>query len=84
MCACKESDVRESPNESTLAGGEGQGGRGETCHSQYRESPVSSVIERTVFKKELKMLFTSLFVLSNIFCHDSSLNLSLNSFIEYK
>jgi hypothetical protein len=45
MCACKEIDVRESPNDSTLAVGEGQGGRGETCHLQYREGPVPSVIE---------------------------------------
>jgi hypothetical protein len=45
MCACKVTDVRESPNDSTLAGGEGQGGRGEMCHLQYRESPVSPVIE---------------------------------------
>jgi hypothetical protein len=45
MCACKETDMRESPNNSTLAGREGQGGHGETCHLQYRESPISSVIE---------------------------------------
>jgi hypothetical protein len=45
MCACKETDVRESPNDSTLTGGEGQGGRGKTCHLQYRGSPVSSVVE---------------------------------------
>jgi hypothetical protein len=48
MCACKETDVRESQNDSTLAGGEGQGGREEMCHPQYRESPVSSMIEHTV------------------------------------
>jgi hypothetical protein len=30
MSACKETDVRESPNVSIFAGGEGQGGRGET------------------------------------------------------
>jgi hypothetical protein len=45
MCACKETDVRESPNDSTLPGREGQGSHGETCHPQYRESPVSSVAE---------------------------------------
>jgi hypothetical protein len=45
MCACKETDVRESPNDSTLAGGEGQGSRRETRHPIYRESPVSSVAE---------------------------------------
>jgi hypothetical protein len=32
MRACKETDARESPNESTLAGGEGKGSRGETYH----------------------------------------------------
>jgi hypothetical protein len=49
MCACKETDMRESPNDSTLAGGEGQGSRGETCHPNYRESPVSSVAEHSLF-----------------------------------
>jgi hypothetical protein len=48
MCACEETDIRESPNDSTLAGGERQGSRGETWHLQYRESPVSSMIECTV------------------------------------
>jgi hypothetical protein len=49
MCAWKETDVRESPNDSTLAGGQGQGGHGETCHLQYRESPVSSVTEHPLY-----------------------------------
>jgi hypothetical protein len=48
MCACKETDVRESPNNSTVAGGEGQGSRGETCHPHYRESPVSSVADHSL------------------------------------
>jgi hypothetical protein len=48
MCACKETDVRESPNDSTLASGEGQGSRGETCHPIYRESPVFTLPERGV------------------------------------
>jgi hypothetical protein len=48
MCECKETDVRESPNDSTLAGGEGQGSRGEPCHPQYREIPVSFVIEHSL------------------------------------
>jgi hypothetical protein len=39
MCACKETDVRESPNDSTLAGRERHGNRGETCHPIYYESP---------------------------------------------
>jgi hypothetical protein len=48
MCACKETDVRESPNDTTLAGGEGQGSHRETCHPIYRDSPVSSLSERDV------------------------------------
>jgi hypothetical protein len=39
MCACKETDVRESPNVSIFAGGEGQGGRGETGYSVFVKSP---------------------------------------------
>jgi hypothetical protein len=49
MYACKETDVRELPNDSTLAGGEGNGSRGETCHPHYRESPVSSVAEHPLY-----------------------------------
>jgi hypothetical protein len=45
MCACKESDVRESPNTSTPADGEGHGSHGETFQPIYGESPVSSVAE---------------------------------------
>jgi hypothetical protein len=48
MCACEETDVRESPNNSTLADGEGHGSRGETFHPHYRENPVSSLAERGV------------------------------------
>jgi hypothetical protein len=48
MCACKETDMRKSPNDSTLAGGEGHGSRGETCHPHCRENPVSSSAERGV------------------------------------
>jgi hypothetical protein len=48
MCACKETDVRESPNDSTLAGGEGQGSRGETCYATSDENPVSSMSVRGV------------------------------------
>jgi hypothetical protein len=39
----------ESPNDSTLAGGEGQGSCGETFNPIYRESPISSVAERSLF-----------------------------------
>jgi hypothetical protein len=35
MCACKETDVRESANDSTLASGEGHGSCGEMCHPIY-------------------------------------------------
>jgi hypothetical protein len=45
MCACKYTDVRESPNDSTLAGREGQGSRRETIHPIYHQSPISSVAE---------------------------------------
>jgi hypothetical protein len=41
----KKLDMWESPNDSTLAGEEGHGSRGETCHPIYRENPVSSVAE---------------------------------------
>jgi hypothetical protein len=48
MCACKETDVRESPNDSTFAGGERQGSRRETFHPIYGENPVSSVVEHSL------------------------------------
>jgi hypothetical protein len=51
MCACKETDVRDTPNDSILAGGEGQGSRGETCHLHYCESPVSSMAEHPLLNK---------------------------------
>jgi hypothetical protein len=49
MCACKETDLRESPNDSTLAGREGQGSSREMCHPIYRESCISSLPERGVW-----------------------------------
>jgi hypothetical protein len=48
MCACKETDVRESPNDRTFVGGEGQGSPGETCYATLDENPVSSLPERGV------------------------------------
>jgi hypothetical protein len=51
MCACKETDVRESPNDSILPGGEGQGSRGETCHPQYRENPSYSMAEHPLHQE---------------------------------
>jgi hypothetical protein len=51
MCACKETDVRESPNEITPAGGEGQGSRGEIFHLLYGKSPVSSVAEHPLLSR---------------------------------
>jgi hypothetical protein len=49
MCACKETDMRESPNDSTFSGREGQGSRGETCYATFDEDPVSSVPEHSVY-----------------------------------
>jgi hypothetical protein len=51
MCARKETDLRESPNDSTPAGGVVQGTRGETCYATFDENPVSSFPERTVFHR---------------------------------
>jgi hypothetical protein len=48
MCARKETDMRESPNDSTLAGGEGQDSHEETCHLFCHESPISSLPECSV------------------------------------
>jgi hypothetical protein len=39
MCACKETDVRESPNVSIFAAGEMQGSRGETGYSRFVKTP---------------------------------------------
>jgi hypothetical protein len=43
MCARKETDVRESPNNSNFAGRERQGSRGETCYAMFDKNPVSSL-----------------------------------------
>jgi hypothetical protein len=49
MCACKKkTDMTESPNDSTLAGGEGHGSRGETFRPHYHENAVSYLLERGV------------------------------------
>jgi hypothetical protein len=48
MCACTETDVRESANDCTLNSGEGHSSRGETFHLLCCASPVSSSAERTV------------------------------------
>jgi hypothetical protein len=45
MCARKETDVRESLNDSTFAGGERQGSHGETCYAMFDENPFSSLPE---------------------------------------
>jgi hypothetical protein len=50
MCACKETDVRESGNDCTLTSREGHGSCGETCHPMYNKKPVSSMIIRTVLQ----------------------------------
>lgn len=48
MCACKETDARESPNDCTLASGEGHGSRGETFHPLCAACPASSSAEHPV------------------------------------
>jgi hypothetical protein len=48
ICACKETDVRESPNVSIFAGGERQGSRGETGYAIFVKNPDSPLLERTV------------------------------------
>jgi hypothetical protein len=52
MCACKEADVKEWLNNSTLAGGEGQGSREETRYATFEENPVSSLPECGVFREQ--------------------------------
>jgi hypothetical protein len=49
MCACTETDVRESANDCTLASREGHGSRGETFHPICAARPVYSSAERSVF-----------------------------------
>jgi hypothetical protein len=49
MCARKETDVRESANDCTLAGGEGHGSCGETCYAIFDENSVFPFVVRTVF-----------------------------------
>jgi hypothetical protein len=48
MCACTETDVRESANDCILASREGHGSRGETFQPIYFASPVSSSVEHPV------------------------------------
>jgi hypothetical protein len=48
MCACTETDVRESANDCILASGEGHGSRGETFQPIYVASPISSSVEHPV------------------------------------
>jgi hypothetical protein len=58
--------VRESPNDSTLAGGEGQGSRGETCHPHYCESSVSSMAEHPLLQIYDKVQLTSKYKIFNL------------------
>jgi hypothetical protein len=53
MCACTETDVRESANNCTLASREGHSSRGETFHLLYIASPISSSAEHTVYNISL-------------------------------
>jgi hypothetical protein len=48
MCACAETDVRESANDCILSSGEGHGSRGETLHPICAARPVSLSSERSV------------------------------------
>jgi hypothetical protein len=48
MCACKETDVRESANDCTLASGEGHGSCEEMCYATFDENPISTLVVRTV------------------------------------
>jgi hypothetical protein len=48
MCACTETDMKESANDCILASGEGHGSRGETFQPIYIASPVSSSVEHPV------------------------------------
>jgi hypothetical protein len=48
MCACKETDVRESVNDCTFTSEEGHGSRGVTCHVTFDESPISSLVVHPV------------------------------------
>jgi hypothetical protein len=50
MCACTETDVRESANDCILASRENHGSRGETFQPIYVASPVSSSVEHPVLK----------------------------------
>jgi hypothetical protein len=49
MCACTETDVRESANDCILASGEGHGCCGETFQPIYIVSPISLSVEHPVF-----------------------------------
>jgi hypothetical protein len=51
MCACTETDVRESANDCTLASGEGLSSRRETFSPLYAARSVSSPGELTVVAK---------------------------------
>jgi hypothetical protein len=61
MCACTETDVRESANDCTLASGEGHRSHGGTFLSLYAASPVSSFAERTVASHERKEILSSMY-----------------------
>jgi hypothetical protein len=64
MCICKETVVRDSPNDSIFAGGKRQGSRGETCYATFDENPVSSLPERGVIMSLLCDIS---------FCNDNSI-----------
>jgi hypothetical protein len=55
MCACKETDVRESVNDCTLASGEGHGSCGGMFHVPYDENPIFSLVVHPVVKETTGM-----------------------------
>jgi hypothetical protein len=49
MCACTETDMRESAKDCTLASGEGHSSHGEMFHQFCAASSVSSSVEHSVY-----------------------------------
>jgi hypothetical protein len=49
MCACTETDVRESANDCILASGEGHGSRGERCTRSAQQDPCPHPVNALYF-----------------------------------
>jgi hypothetical protein len=56
MCACTETDVRESANDCILASGEGHGSRGETLHPIPQQDPCPHPVN-ALYKDSLILIF---------------------------